>query len=228
MLGDALFPVDAHQLGAKLPVDHGPVTDDDHSVDIRLIDHPLGKPRDGFGLAAAGAVPDQIAAAHALFLHILLTAEDSPQLVEAREDHGALVVDEHELPDDAQQHILLQDPLPDIKGAVLPRLSGVARALVLGSAVEGQELGLFAVQARGQIGGELIQRKVHQCAAIEGEDQLVGIPRCLELLGTLKNRLLPGGLLFQLDHHEGNAVQEQREIHAVGIDLVLKAELFPN
>ena len=206
MLGDALFPVDAHQLRAKLSVDHGPVADDNHGVDIRLIDHPLGKPGDGLGLSAASAVPDQIPPAHAFFLHIPLTAEDRPQLVKAGEDHGALIVDEHEFPDDAQQHVFLQNLLPDIEGTVLPGLNRVACALVLRTAVEGQKLRLFAVQTGGQKRGKLIQREINQRPAVEGKDQLVGIPRCLKLLRAFKDRLLPGRLLFQFDHDKRDAV----------------------
>ena len=102
MLRDALFPIDVHKLGSKLPVDHGSVADDNNGVDIRMIDHPFGQPGDGFGLAAAGTVPDQIPAADTVFLHIPLAFQNCPQLMIARENHCPLIVDEHEFPDFAK------------------------------------------------------------------------------------------------------------------------------
>ena len=79
----------------------------DNGIDIRSIDESLGKPSDCFGLTAACTVPDQIPATHAIFQHILLTAQHSAKLVEAREYHIAFIVYKHKLTDDTQQHITL-------------------------------------------------------------------------------------------------------------------------
>ena len=105
MLSDAFLSVHVHQFQPKLTVDHRSVADNNDSIDIGLIDHPLGKPGYRFCFAATRAVPDQIPSAHAIILHVFFAAQDSAKLMIAREDHFSLVINEHEFPDDTQQHM---------------------------------------------------------------------------------------------------------------------------
>ncbi len=74
--------------------------------------------------------------------------------------------------------------------------NGVPRTFVLGTTVEGQKSGFFAIKAGGQKRSEFIQREVNEGAAIEREDQLIRITCRLELFRTLKGRFLPSSLFF--------------------------------
>ena len=107
VLGDTLLPVHVLELSAKLTVNDCAVTDDYNRIDVRGVDESLGKPSDCFGLTAACTVPDQIPATHAIFQHILLTAENGAKLMKTGEYHIAFIINKHKLTDDTQQHITL-------------------------------------------------------------------------------------------------------------------------
>ena len=102
VLGDTLLPVHVLELSAKLTVNDCAVTDDYNRIYVRGVDESLGKPSDCFGLTAACTVPDQIPATHAIFQHILFAAQYSTKLMEAREYHVTLIINEHKFTDDAQ------------------------------------------------------------------------------------------------------------------------------
>ena len=101
MLCNTFLSIDIHKFRSELTVNDRTVTDNDYSIDVRLIDQPLCQPSDGFGFTAASAVPDQISLAYSVFLHVMFTAQNGSKLMIARENHGALIINEHELPDDA-------------------------------------------------------------------------------------------------------------------------------
>ena len=225
VLGNTLLPIYILQFRTKLTVNDGTVTDDNNGVNAGCIDQSLGKPCDGLCLAAAGTVPDQIPATYTIFHYIGFATQYRPELVESGEDHIAVVIDEHKLTDDPQKHILLQNLLPDIMGTVLTGNHRVTGALVFAAPVIGQETGVLLVQTGGNECHHLIQGEVRKSSAVKGENQLVGIPGGPELSGSLKGCLLAGSLLLELDHDNGNTIEEKCQIHPVGLGLLLVDKL---
>ena len=221
VLCNALLAVHILQFCSKLTINNSPVTDDDNGIDTGGVDQTLGKPCNGLSLTAAGTVPDQIPATHTVCHHVCLTAQNRPQLMEAGEDHIATVIDEHKLADDPQQHIFLQDLFPDVMGAMLSGNHGVTGTLVFAAPVVGQEAGILLIQTGGDKSHHLIQSKVSKGSAIKGENQLIGIPGGSELFCSLEGCLLSGSLLLELDHDNGNTIEENGQINPVRLCLLL-------
>ena len=98
----AFAAVKRSNLIAQLTVYHVAVADHNDRIDFRDIHQPLGDPGDGFGFAAAGAVPHQVPPANALAADIRFHFQHGVQLVITGENHRAAVIDEHEFTEDLQ------------------------------------------------------------------------------------------------------------------------------
>ena len=184
------------------------------------------QPCNGIGLAAACAVLDEIALANAVLLHICQQAFHCRQLMIAREDllvpgfAGFLVLflDQRGVVlDDAREHVLGQNLLPQVVRHQAVRVGRIARS-VLVTLVEGQKPALLALQA----GAEFDLRVVHgemNHAAGELEQQLLGTAVMLVLIDRIVHILL-GQLVFQLEGDDRQAVDEeaqvQRQLRGVG------------
>ena len=106
-------------------------------------------------------------------------------------------------------------------GGVFPCYARITGAFVRRTLVERQKAGVLLVQPCGHIGFKFVQCKIHQRALVEREHQLVGTARGLKLIRALKASFFSGRLLLQLQHGNRNPVEEQRQVDAQAVRLVL-------
>ena len=221
----------------QLAVEHGAVGDNDYRAEQPLAGivvqrgQLVRRPGNRVGLARAGAVLDQVALARPFGASAIDQPIDHIPLVITREDHGLLgrrlaveafagfLLQVQETPQHLEPGIGLEQPLPQVTGGVLAvvhrqRITGAA---FLATEVERQEEGVLT----GQLGGHrhlvLTHGKVHQCAALEGQQRLgLACQRvfyravvAVLALGVF-NRLLE--LAFQLQRGGGDAIDEQHQV----------------
>ena len=110
-------------------------------------------------------------------------------------------------------------------GAVFSGDDRIPGSFVFAALIIGQESGFFLIQTGRDKSHHFIKGEIYKCPAVKGEDKLIGIAGRAKLLCTLKSGLLPGGLLLELYHGNGNTVEEDSQINTVRLRLVLKAEL---
>ena len=106
-------------------------------------------------------------------------------------------------------------------GGVFACHARISGAFVSRTLVVRQKAGVLLVQPRGHIRFKLVQGKIHQRALVEREYQLIRTARVLELIRAFKSGLLSGRLLLQLQHGNRNPVEEQRQVDAQAVRLVL-------
>ena len=222
---------------ADLLVQHHAICDHDDGIHqqiaVRVLQpgQLMRQPCNGIGLAAARAVLNEIALADAVLLHIRQQAFHRRQLMIAREDllipgfAGFLVLflDQRGVVlDDAREHVLGQNLLPQVIRHQAVRIGRVARA-VLVALVEGQKPALLALQTGAEFDLRIIHRKVTHAAG-ELEQQLLGAAVMLVLINRIVHVLL-GQLVFQLEGDDWQAVDEdaqiQRQLGGVGREMEL-------
>jgi hypothetical protein len=238
---DAGLVLDLVDRVLQLGVQHGPVGHDDDGVeDLLVVGAVQGAelvrgPGDGVGLAGAGGVLDQVAVAGALGAGGLDELVDHVPLVVAGEQQGladfplagdgvGLVADlqVQELADDVQPGVALQDLFPEVAGGRSLGVDRVAGVAVVAE-VEGQEVGVLALELGGHLDLVVADGEVHQGAAAEGQQRLVLV---LAVAGQPVLAVLLDGVIdvlrevrLEFDGGDRQAVDEQDQVDALhGVD----------
>ena len=225
----------------QLGIQHRPVRHDDDGVEDLLVAGTVQGaelvrgPGDRVGLAGPGGVLHEVAVAGAFGAGGLDELVDDVPLVVAGEQQGLAdfpfagdgvgrVADlqVQELADDVQPGVTLQDLLPQVAGG---RALGVDRVpgMAVVAEVEGQEVGVLALELGGHLDFVVADGEVHQGAAAEGQQRLVlvlgvpGQPVLAVLLDGVIDVLREVGLEF--DGRDRQAVDEQDQVDALqGVD----------
>ena len=233
LVDDAVLVLELEDGVLQLLVEHGAVGDDDDAVKNIVVGgvvqagQLVRQPGDRVGLARPGRVLHQVLVPRALgargrdelrhHLPLVVAGEDDPLLL-------LFLLQVDKAPEDLQEAVAAQHPLPQVAGAVAQRVRRVACALVVPQ-VEGQEHGLGAGQPRGHVDLVGADGEVHQRPPLEGQQRLLlpgpGVawrPVVLVLANGVLHRLREIGLEFE--RGERNAVGKQHHVDAV---LVLEA-----
>jgi hypothetical protein len=144
----------------------------------------MGEPADRVGFARARAVLDQIVFSRPVRPHIGDDAVNGVELVIAREDQFFLTfllaghrvalgldLQVHEARQDVEPAVLRPDFFPEIGGLVASGVVGIAGA-ALTTLVERQKARARALEPGGHVDQIAVDRKMHQGAALEGEQRI--------------------------------------------------------
>ena len=192
----------------QLLIEHTPVGYDDDGVKHFLValvvqaGQSVGQPRDGVRLAGTGRVLNQVVATRACGPGVRDELANGVELVVARKDHrllphgaGALVgpdlpflhFEVHEALQDFQEAVCLQHLVPQVGGFPVPGHRRVARPVVV-AAVEGQELGLAALQLGRHPCLVRVHREVDKCPLLKSEEKVPPVPFVLVLARRIGGR----------------------------------------
>ena len=166
----------------QLRIQHGAVSNDDHAGERRLVllieqrGQPVSRPRNGVGLAASGAVLDQVIMSRPVLSDIGQQLAHHIQLMIARKNQRFTVLQVHKLLYNVHHTVLLKDILPQIRRRVTVWVCRIALAAVVsgsvGALVKGQEIGVLSGELCGHPHLGVIHAEVGQNALVELEAKL--------------------------------------------------------
>ena len=233
VLGGFLFPdglngtervVKAGDRLLQLCIQHGAVGNDDHAGEHRLVllieqrGQPVSRPRNGIGLAASGAVLDQVIMPRSVLPDIGQQLAHHIQLMIARKNQRFAVLQVHKLLDNVHHTVLLKDILPQIRCRVTVWVCRIALAAVVsgsvGALVKGQEIGVLSGELCGHPHLGVIHAEIGQNTLVELEAKLPRVAVIHPLpLGIIHR--LAGALVFQFKGEHRDAVEHQHHIHTL-------------
>ena len=201
-------------------------------------DEVVGGPGDGAGLARPGAVLAEVGHAGAIGLCVRDHVVHRRPLVEPREDEGLLLgpvpvkvhhillLDIDEAVEDAEPSVRLQHIPPEVGYGVVLVLAGSITGMAIVPAVEGQEVGVLAIQLGRHPDVRVGHGEVNHRTPLEGQqgllalgDRVVRLPVIPVLLHGIFDRLSEVGLDLRGPH--GDPVDEEHEVNRVFVGRVI-------
>ena len=166
----------------QLRIQHGAVGNDHHAGEHRRVllieqrGQPVSRPRNGVGLAASGAVLDQVIMPGSVLSDIGQQLPHHIQLMIARKNQRFAVLQVHKLLGNVHHTVLLKDILPQIRRRVAVWVCRIALAAVVsgsvGALVKGQEIGVLSGELCGHPHLGVIHAEIGQNALVELEAKL--------------------------------------------------------
>ena len=201
-------------------------------------DEVVSRPGDGAGLAGPGAVLAEVGHARAVGLCVFDHGVHRRPLVEPREDEGLLLgpvpvkvhhillLDVDEAVEDAEPSVRLKHIPPEVGDRVVLVLACSITGMALVPTVEGQEVGVFAVQLGRHPDVRVGHGEVDHRTPLERQqgllalgDRVVGLPVVPVLLHGIFDRLSEVGLDFRGPH--GDPVDEEHQVNRVFVGRVI-------
>ena len=208
----------------QLRIQHGAVGNDDHAGEHRLVllieqrGQPVSRPRNGVGLAASGAVLDQVIMPRSVLSDIGQQLAHHIQLMIARKNQRFAVFQIHKLLDNVHHTVLLKDILPQIRCRVTVWVCRIPLAAVVsgsvGALVKGQEIGVLSGELCGHPHLGVIHAEIGQNALVELEAKLPRVTVIHPLPLGIVHRLA-GVLIFQFKGEHRDAVKHQHHVYAL-------------
>ena len=138
------------------------------------------------------------------------------------EVHHILLLDIDEVVEDAEPGVRLQHIPPEVSDGVILVLAGSITGVTIVPAVEGQEVGVLAIQLGRHSDVRIRHGEVDHRTPLEGQegllalgDRVVGLPVIPVLLHSVFDRLGEVGLEFRGSHRD--AVDEEDKINGVTV-----------